>query len=493
MSRIRITLPPFPPAESATLVEWLGDGARYEAGAPVARLETESGWLEVTAPVACTLEHRLHEVGATLRPGAVLAEGRPGTTTLPLPSAAASDTVAPLVMPQAGNSMEEGTLLAWRVTVGDHVHAGQVICEIETDKANVEVEAEQAGRVARLVATAGQVVPVRQPIAYLAPSEEALLRYLTATEGTIAEPTGSAPTAAAPAAIPPQPSASSPLGRLSTRDLPAGTVASPAARKLALERGLSLAGQGSGPGGRIVTSDLDASPAPRAATDAAPRTRLSKMRRAIGNSLQRSKQTVPHFYVRRTVRADALVAFARAEKARCGATLNDVVLWACGHAAAAHPELRTQLDGDDLVEYATTDIGVAVALDDGLVVPVVRGVATRNLEGLAAETRRLIAQARTGQLERKGNPILTVTNLGMFGVEEFAAIINPPEASILAIGALREEAIVEAGVIRPGRVMTLTLSVDHRVVDGVGAARFLGTLAALLEDPATLGASGAAP
>ncbi len=210
---------------------------------------------------------------------------------------------------------------------------------------------------------------------------------------------------------------------------------------------------------------------------------MTKMRRAIGLNLQRSKQTIPHFYLRLTVNAEPLFAYYREHKPRTNCTLNDVVVLAVGRAMAECPGVRSQIQGDEIVEFPHANIGIAVGVEDGLVVPVVRNVETLTLAQLAVEARRVVENARKGKLENLGQGNFTITNLGMFGVEEFGAIINPPESGILAVGAVRETVIVENGAMRPGRVMTMTLSTDHRIVDGLLAAKFLGRLKEVLENP----------
>jgi pyruvate dehydrogenase E2 component (dihydrolipoamide acetyltransferase) len=383
----------------------------------------------------------------------------------------------PVLMPQAGNTMEEGTIVAWRVKVGDCVAVGQVLCEIETDKATVEVEATHAGQLAQIVADTGAVVPVKQPIAYLA-SEDAR---------------------AADLAFP------------STAELPhpesRRVKASPMARKIAAERGIDLArvAPGSGPGGRILSTDLaglsakclQPTPAkivtpPSPTLAGAIRRPMSKMRKAIALNLQTSKQTIPHFYVKATINADPLLAFYKAQNPATGCTLNDVLLLAVGRVVGEMPAFRSRADGGGggggggILEMPSADIGVAVTVPEGLVVPVVLGVHALTLPQLAAEARRVVDAARNGKLENLGKAVFTISNMGMLGVEDFAAIINPPESGILAISAIREDVIVKDGALRPGRVMSLTLSVDHRVVDGAVAAQFMNRLREILESPDTL-------
>ena len=266
--------------------------------------------------------------------------------------------------------------------------------------------------------------------------------------------------------------------------------ASPAARKIAKQRGVELAavGAGSGPGGRILSSDLEgvggAATAPGTGSGGEIRKPLSKMRRAIGLNLQQSKQTVPHFYVRTTIDADPLLAFYREQKVAASCTLNDIIILAVARTMREFPAVRSQIVGNEIIEYPHANIGVAVGIDDGLVVPVVTSADTLSLAQVAAETMRVVEAARKGRLENVGKGHFTISNLGMFGVEEFSAIINPPESGILAVSAAREAVIVENGAMRAGRSMTLTLSADHRIVDGVMAARFIERLKEILEHPA---------
>jgi pyruvate dehydrogenase E2 component (dihydrolipoamide acetyltransferase) len=394
-------------------------------------------------------------------------------------------------MPQAGNTMEEGTIIKWRVKEGDVITVGQVICEIETDKATVEMEATEAGRVAKIVAPAGAVVPVKQAMAYLAESAGAVEAYLAAggASAAVAAPVKESVAAAV--------GNGSAVAAVSVARSEGGRVkASPAARKLAAGRGVDLAtiGGGSGPGGRILSTDVavaKAGAAPKAATPAAPigpggRRAMSKMRKAIATNLQTSKQTVPHFYVRLTINADPLMAFYKAQKPATGCTLNDVILLAVGKLVGEFAAFRTRVDGGDLVESPAANIGVAVSVNDGLVVPVVLNVHAMTLGQLAVEARRVVEAARNGKIENMGKGVFTISNMGMLGVEEFAAIINPPESGILAIAGVREAVIVKDGAMRAGRVMTLTLSVDHRVVDGALAAGFMARMKELLETPEKL-------
>jgi pyruvate dehydrogenase E2 component (dihydrolipoamide acetyltransferase) len=486
---------------TATLIRWLkSNGEILAAGDELAEFETESGRLIVEASTSGRLVEQLIQPAQTVSVGAKMAriensesalegEAKPMRTEKGVPEKqpATVGKVIPILMPQAGNTMEEGTVLSWRVKEGDQIQVGQVICEIETDKATMDFEAPDAGRLARIVAPPGEIVAVKELIALLADSDADADAYL-ASQGkptAVAESTPAVTTAPAGA-----------NGNRSKRSAAPAAVlaegrvkASPAARKLATERGLSLAAvvSGSGPGGRILSTDLghvDVQVNVTApVTGGEIRRPLSKMRRAIGLNLQQSKQTVPHFYVQTTIDADPLLEFYRAQKSGANCTLNDVIVLAVGRTIRDFPAVRSQIVGSEIVEYPHANIGIAVGVDEGLVVPVVVGVDTLSLAQLAAETKRIVEQARTGRLENIGKGLFTISNLGMFGVEEFSAIINPPESGILAVAAACEAVLVKNGAMRVGHQMTMTLSADHRIVDGVMAAKFMQRLQAILEHP----------
>ena len=497
-----ITLPQFADGVlAATVVRWLKQpGEAFAAGDALVELEVEDALVHLEALQSGTLGQVLAQPRQTVGVGAELAQvegisapapqSRPETTVTqqPADTAATPGNVTPILMPQAGNTMEEGMVLSWKVTQGDQIEVGQVICEIETDKATIEYESPEAGRLARIVAHEGENIAVKEPIAFVAENDTDVDAYLSAkgtTEAVVSAPAVAAPAGSSDGAV------AVAAERVSTDPSPVtaeGRIkASPAARRIARERGFDLAwiGRGSGPGGRILSADVEkAKVAAIASGDGKPSRRpLPKMRRAIGLNLQRSKQTVPHFYVRMTIDAGPLFTYYCEQKPRTNCTLNDCVVLAVSRAMAECPGVRSQTDGDEIIEYPHANIGIAVGVDDGLVVPVVRNVDTLTLSQLAAEAKRVVENARKGKLENIGEGNFTVTNLGMFGVEEFSAIINPPESGILAVSAVRETVIVENGTMRPGRVMTMTLSADHRVVDGLLAAKFLGRLKEILENP----------
>ena len=394
----------------------------------------------------------------------------------------------PITMPQAGQTMEEGVIVAWLKAEGDSVKKGDVIAEIETDKAVFEFECPESGTLRKLLYPEGEVVAVHVPIALLGEPGEDVDAFLASMSG--AAPIAETPKAAAPSAQAAKPAVTpaakpSEAPKAPAQEAGGRTKASPAARKAAEERGIDISsvGAGSGPGGRVLSTDVQGAQAPASEPLRRP---MSKMRKAVGANLQLSKSTIPHFYARLTIDAGPMMAFYEAEKAKYAVSLNDIVVLACARAMKDFPAVRSRIDGNDIVESPSANIGIAVAVEEGLVVPVVVGVERMNLEKLGAETKRVVTAARSGKLEGVGRGTFTVTNLGMFGLEEFSAIINPPEAAILAVGAIREEVIVKGGAMRAGRVMTMTLSSDHRIIDGVVAAKYLARVKELLEHPETL-------
>lgn len=444
-----------------------------------------------------------------------------------------------LRMPGVSANATEAVLAEWLVAESAEFAATDALATVETDKALVDVEAEAAGVVLKALVTAGSQVEVGAPIAVLGAVGErvddlaALLRELGVAEESapvIAErrdvpdqpvertdpdvdPGSGAPVVEpAPestAAESPTPTAE-PGPAIPARP-PGRVFASPLARKIARDAGLAIEDiPGTGPRRRVLRRDVDAllasrraappaaapapasaapQPAPAAGFEDVPHTRL---RRAVAERLATSKREAPHFYVRTTVRVERLLALrAELNEALDGevkVSVNDLVVKAVALAHERVPDLNVTWTDDAVRRWHTADIAVAVATDRGLVTPVLRDVGHRSVSSVATTVRELAGRAREGRLrqeELEGGSI-TVTNLGMHGVEEFAAIINPPHAAILAVGAVREEPVVQDGSVVPGSVMSLTLSVDHRPVDGVVAARWLAELTGLLERPVRL-------
>lgn len=409
-----------------------------------------------------------------------------------------------LRMPEVAAGATEAILSAWNVPVGQAFSAGDLLVTIETDKAVVDVEAEADGVLLRLLADAGATVEVGSPIAVTGAPGETADDAAIAALGIGSDAPAEAPAAAAPvetAAAPAAPAAA-PAAAVGER-----VFASPLARKIARDAGVELSAlTGTGPGGRIRRRDVEAhlagrpaAPAPAAVAPpkpvAVPVTDAeyvdepnSRLRNAIAARLTESKTTAPHFYLRGSARVDRLLALRKEinDGGDIKVSVNDLVVKAVAKAHTLVPALNVIWTGDAIRHFSRVDVSIAVATESGLVTPVVRGVDRLSLGELAATTQDLAARAkdkRLQQSELEGGTI-SVSNLGMFGTEDFAAIINPPQASILAVGAARQEPVVVDGALEVGTVMRVTLSVDHRPVDGAAAAEWMRTFLALLEAPA---------
>jgi pyruvate dehydrogenase E2 component (dihydrolipoamide acetyltransferase) len=419
-----------------------------------------------------------------------------------------------LEMPKLSPTMEEGQISVWHKKEGDTIGVDDLLAEVETDKATMEYRSFDKGTLLKILAPAGTVVKLGQPVAIVGNAGEdvsALAASVTmgpqaapnpAPPSSALEPAKAAPAKAAPPAPPPPPpppapSPPSPTGRVK---------ASPYVRKLARERGLSLAGvAGSGPNGRIVARDLEsleaAPSAPAAAVAvpadlAAPEVRpLSMMRKAIVRRLTESKQTVPHFYLTIDIDADPLhhlreqinadLAAGAPEGQAPKVSFNDLLVKACAIALRRVPECNAQFTADAILIHKRVDISVAVAVAEGLVTPVVRDADEKSVLDIAAEVRDLAARAKAKKLrpEEMANGTFSISNLGMYGIDAFAAVINPPEGAILAVGQVRREPVVKGESVVPGRRLAMTLSCDHRVVDGAVGATFLKALRGICEHP----------
>ncbi len=405
-----------------------------------------------------------------------------------------------VAMPKLGFDMAEGLLVRWVKRAGEPVEKGEVLAEIETDKATVEVEATAAGVLRNQLVAEKISVPVGAPIAVIGTAEEPI--DLPALLGEAVAPDSPVVPAAAPVA-PGAPAVHLPATAPATGE--AGPVkASPLARRLAAEHGVTLAGlRGSGPGGRITKRDVEAAaagaPGPAivpghsaTASIQAERIALTKLRGAIGRRMQASKQQAPHFYLTSDLdagplmdlRAELNALLPEAEKL----SVNDFLIKAAALALGEVPALNASLEGDSILRHGEIHIGVAVATENGLLTVVARQADRRPLTELAEDVRRIVARARDGRVRPDDieGATFTISNLGMFEIEHFAAIINPPEAAILAVGAVRQVPIVRDGAIVPGRRMKATLSADHRVTDGAEGARFMQALRQRVEHPLQL-------
>ncbi len=408
--------------------------------------------------------------------------------------------MAEVIMPKMGDAMTEGKVLRWIKHPGDAVESGEAIAEIETDKVNVELPAEEAGVLSEILVGEGGVAAVGAPIAMiLRAGEKAGGGAPLATERHSAP---GAPPPAPPTATPqPPPTVTTP-----ERVPPEERIkASPLARRLAQERGIDLAGiQGSGPEGRITKEDVEAyaqrragagapaAPTPTAAPPtAAEDVPLTRMRQTIARRMSESKQQAPHFYVTVEIQMDeALVLRARlnADLGEKVVSVNDLVLKAAARALRAFPNLNATFTGESVRRHGEIHLGFALALPEGLIVPVIRHGDRKSIPEIAREAKALGERARSGHLhpDELQGATFTVSNLGMFDVENFIAIINPPQAAILAVGTAQPRVVTDGATIRIAQVMKATLSADHRVTDGAEAARYLGELKRLLQSPTLL-------
>jgi pyruvate dehydrogenase E2 component (dihydrolipoamide acetyltransferase) len=409
-------------------------------------------------------------------------------------------------MPEVLAGATEGVISRWSVAEGDEVKIGDVLAEIETDKASVEYQAEDAGTVARLLAAEGDMIDVGTPIAVFAAAgdtESDIAQALAdagATDdraGASSAPAGAdepsfdadEPTAPAPS-LPGVPESG---GRLK---------ASPIVRKMAKEQGVDLSGvKGSGPSGRIVRRDFDLLLASSSTASRAPGTteatlspyseiRHSSMRRAIARRLTESKSTVPHFYLKADCSVDRLLQARLEVNEALGVktSVNDWVVKAVAHALMAVPAANVVWSDQAMRQFTQADISVAVATEGGLYTPVLRGVEGMSIPQISEHIRELADRARNGKIKQEDieGGSFAVTNLGMFGTEEFSAILNPPQSGILAVGAAREKAVVANGALSIASVMTVTLSADHRAVDGALAAQWMAAFKKAIEHPLVL-------
>ena len=462
-----------------------------------------------------------------------------------------------IVMPQMGYDMREGTVVRWLKKEGEDVARGEIIAEIETDKATVEFEAFTAGVLRKIVAGEGIVVPVGQLIAVITAADEALPDDIAEPASAPTE-TAQAPAVVAAVAAPPQPVAAltteeagevraSPIARRLARERgvnlatvigtgPGGRVveadvlaaadglaaaasaadagevrASPIARRLARERGIDLATlTGTGPGGRIVEADVlgagdgqaEASPAfeawdsdgalGEAANGAGQRLELSRMRQTIAKVTSDSKREAPHFYVAVDIDMTKAMVLRRDVNDQVDAesrvSVNDLIVKASAVAIGRHPKFNAFFRDDHLQMNASVNVGIAIALDSGLIVPGIPECENKSLVEIAAASRDLAARANSGTLraDEYTGTTYSVSNLGMFDVDSFTAIIFPPHAAILAVGTVKEQPVVREGQIAVAQIMKATLSVDHRVADGAEAAQFLTEIKKLLENPVAL-------
>jgi pyruvate dehydrogenase E2 component (dihydrolipoamide acetyltransferase) len=408
-------------------------------------------------------------------------------------------------MPKLGFDMAEGVLIRWVVSEGQEIEKGQVLAEIETDKATVEVEASATGTLRKHVVVEGTSVPVGKAIAVIGdPGEdfdlESLMGSQPAEVGEVEIEVDEAEATVDVLATESPPS-------VTDTEFPDGAKASPIARRMATELGISINMiSGTGPGGRIVKRDVEAASIGMKKQTALPptftleagerigdqRTPVTKLRSAIGRRMVQSKQELPHFYVTTEVDAEPMLtmraqinpALPEGEKL----SVNDFIVKATALALREFPNLNASLDGDQIHRHGSINVGIAVAVEDGLLTVVTRDSDLKSLRQLSIETREMVERTRSGKVRSDDieGSTFTVSNLGMFDVDHFIAIINPPEAAILAIGSVNDAPVVKDGRIVPGKRMKVTLSADHRVTDGAEAAQWLVVFKRYIEQPALL-------
>jgi len=406
--------------------------------------------------------------------------------------------ISEVVMPQMGADMTEGTIVQWRKKEGDPVERGEIIAEIETDKANVEIEAFESGVFRKVLVSEGATVDVGTPIAVIAAADDDISQYASASVGTQAAPAAGAPPTVAKSIV------------QATGEPPAAPVAvapprsdgriraSPVARKLAAERAVDLATvRGTGPDGRIVRRDVEGASQggtilPVRVAEAPKPVVMSKMRQTIARRMAQSKREAPHYYV--TVDID----MADAEHIRhqlndlhhgeFHVSVNDLIVKASALALTRHPAFNTWFVNDTVQQHEVINVCIAIALDDGLIAPAILDCGTKTLIDISNAGRDLAQRAKSGSLrpDEYTGGTFTVSNLGAFDVETLIAIIQPPQTAILGLGSVREVAVVRDGQIGVGKVMKVALSADHRVTDGAQGAKFLNEIRHLLEKPVAL-------
>ncbi len=389
-----------------------------------------------------------------------------------------------IVMPKLTDTMEEGVLVAWKKREGDTVQAGEALAEIETDKAIMDLEAFASGILRKILVQDGATVMSGTLIGVIGEADEDITSALTDSITAATSAGSGAKTSALPAASPaPAPSKSQEVTRV---------IASPRAKALAADRGIDLSTiTGTGPGGRIVEEDILKAQAPPTQVLAAGTDQpLSQMRKAIARATTQSKAPVPHFYL------TSEIDMAEAEQFRdqfkqnriTHPSITDLLIKAAAITLTRHPEINVSFTGQAIRQHARIDIGIAVGIEDGLITPVIRNCGEKSLNDISIESRALIERSRSKRLQPQeyADATFSISNLGMFDVDNFIAVLIPPQAASIAVGAIRDVAVVRDGTVKTGRRMNVTLSCDHRALDGVQGAGFLKEFKRILEHPSEL-------
>jgi pyruvate dehydrogenase E2 component (dihydrolipoamide acetyltransferase) len=442
--------------------------------------------------------------------------------------------MAIVIMPKMGDAMEEGTLLKWLKSVGEEVSEGDAIAEIETDKVTLELEASESGFLTNTLVEEGAVVPIGEPVATIGTEAEVGTGAPESTAPVAEAAPEQAPAAQPVAAQEPVAAVASPASAVQAQVVnraPGERLrASPLVKRLAEEHGIDLNQvSGTGPGGRIVKNDINpfltgAQPTPKAAPVAAPsetvvaangssapaapstptttspskgtKVDLARIRRTTGKRMAEAKATIPHYYVTIAVDFTDALAFRKQINTAIGedgprVSVNDLIVKAAALAIRDNPNVNTSFENGELYQHDSIDINIAISLDGGLIAPFVPAADQKSLGTIARMTKDLGGRARNGGLtpEEYQGGTFTISNLGMFDVDEFIAVINPPQAAILAVGSVQEQPVVRNGEIAVGHVGKLTISADHRALDGAEVARFLGSVKKYLENPMLLAVS----
>ena len=403
-----------------------------------------------------------------------------------------------MLMPKLSDTMDEGVILKWRKKEGESIKQGDILADIQSDKADMEQEAYDSGVILKLFAKEGEGVKVGAPLVIIGKAGEDISAMLTDT--------ASAPVAAAPKQEV-APVVAGPVVAPVTASVPAPSApainsgdsrikVSPLAKKIAQEKNIDLRTiAGSGPFGRIIKADVESKSGSSLSRKVLPPLQtkeipLSMMRKTIAKRLLESKTTVPHFYLTIEMNMKRAIDFRTSLNEIIGTKIsyNDIVMKAVALALRENPKANSSFMGDKIIQHGRVDVCVAVAVDEGLITPVIRNTDQKTLTEISSETKELAKRAREGKLkpEEFTNGTFTVSNLGMYDIENFAAIINPPEGAILAVGSIVEKPVVENGQIVVGHTMKVTLSCDHRVVDGAIGAQFLQSFKRIMENPLTL-------
>ena len=450
--------------------------------------------------------------------------GKPATAAAPTPTAQAQQSAHTpaaseaqtssldlstmpevILMPRLSDTMTEGVIADWHKKTGDMVKKGDILADIETDKATMELESYKEGKLLYTGAQKGEKIAVNDLLAIIGDEKKVDVQKIVAASKTKGGPAPAAPTKEQPKE---QAAATAPVATSDSLNGDGRIKASPLAKKIAAEKGIDISKvHGSGDGGRIIKKDID-SFVPAASVSSAQQTQaakpafvpaapvgqvsfdevpVSQMRKTIAKRLAESKFTAPHFYLTMSIDMDKAVD-SRAklnEVAPVKISFNDLVLKAVAVALKQHPGVNSSWLGDKIRINHHVNIGVAVAVEDGLLVPVVRFADTKSLSQIAVEVKDFAQKAKNKKLQPSDweGSTFTISNLGMFGIDDFTAIINPPDACILAVGAIQQVPVVKNGAVVPGNIMKLTLSCDHRIVDGATGAAFMQTLKSLLEEP----------